>query len=100
MRWFSRSTTATPKATGDDQQHAVLGNLAGGFIGLGQKIEAHHGGHDAAGEGQKQADGAVRLAFEQGATKPPSPVPPAPEMSVTNVTNANGDSVSIANRLP
>lgn len=32
--------------------------------------------------------------------KPPSPVPPAPEMSVTNVTNANGDSVSIANRLP
>ena len=32
--------------------------------------------------------------------RPPSPVPPAPEMSVTNVTNANGDRVSITDRLP
>ncbi len=27
----------------DDEQHAVLGDLAGGLLGLGQKIEAHHG---------------------------------------------------------
>ena len=60
----------------DDQHHAVLGNLAGGFLGLGQKIEAHHGGHDAAGEGQKQADGAVRLAFEQGANEAAEPRSP------------------------
>ena len=43
---------------------------------LGQKIEAHHGGHDAAGEGQKQADGAVRLAFEQGANEAAEPRSP------------------------
>ena len=84
----------------DDEQHAVLGDLAGGLLGLGQKIEAHHGGHDAAGEGQKQADGAVRLALKQRANEAADPVPPAPEMSVTNVTNANGDRVSITDRLP
>lgn len=60
----------------DYQQDPVLGDLAGGFLGLGQKIEAHHGGHDAAGEGQKQADSAVRLALEQRANEAAEPRSP------------------------
>ena len=38
---------------------------AGGLFRLHEQVEAHHGGHYAAGESQKQADGAVGFAFEQ-----------------------------------
>ena len=52
---------------GHHDQHGMLADERRCLHRFGQQVEAHDGQHDAAGKRQKQADRAVRFAFEQGA---------------------------------
>ena len=101
MRWFSRYTTATPSATAriTSKTPCSVTWLAA------SSASARRSKHTmAVMTPPAKAKSRLIVRFDSllnsAPMRPPSPVPPAPEMSVTNVTNANGDSVSIANRLP